>query len=234
MQSLLEPTSPEAAALVTDKLRLIWKDPASRRYHEVGRFEALSDGRFVFGYVPAAARLTDFQPLVQFPDLERVYVSVALPAFLANRVMSSSRASYNDHLGWLGLPAGATPMEILARTGGPRVTDTFHVVDSFEPRDGKCSGIFFASGVRHRGANISALMSGQKLELRDEPSNPVDPRAILLDADGQVVGWVPSWLVEDIHRFREDGSRLEVFVEKANPDAPPHLSLRCRLQVELA
>ena len=41
-------------------------------------------------------------------------------------------------------------MEILARTGGERATDTFHVVDAFEEVDGRCEGRFFISGIRHR------------------------------------------------------------------------------------
>lgn len=232
MQSLLDSTDPTAAALLIGKLRLIWKDPETRRYHEVGQFEALSDGRYVFGYLPDVAGIPGFHPLLQFPDVGRVYVSEVLPAFFANRVMSSNRPSYGDHLKWLGLEPGATPLEILARTGGPRATDTFHVVDSFELVDGRCEGSFFVSGTRYKGFDIGKLQHGEELSLEDDPSNPHNPQAILLAADGNHLGWIPDWLVEDLHRFQEPGYLVRVYVDQVNLDSPPHLAVRCRLVVE--
>lgn len=231
MRSVLEQTRPADAALVTHKLRLIWKDPETRRYHQVGQFEALSDGRYAFGYVAAASQLNGFEPLLEFPDLKRIYVSQEIPSFLANRVMSDRRPSYTQHLGWLGLEKDATPVEILARTGGPRETDTFHVVDAFELRHGRCEGRFFVSGIRYQDVEPQSLEAGQELQLRDEPDNPHNTRAILLTADGAPVGWIPDWLVEDIHRFREADDPLRILVEQVNPGAPPHLAVRCLLEV---
>lgn len=231
MRSILEGSLPSEAQLVTRKLRLIWKHPVTRRYHEVGQFEALSDGRYAFGYVPSAAEIEGFSPLLQFPNLEHVYLSDVVPAFFANRIMSKQRPSYDHYLGWLGLGPDATPMEILARTGAPRATDTFHLVDAFEPRDGRCEGSFFVSGVRYKGFELASLHSGQELQLVDEPDNEHNPRAVLLAADGSALGWIPDWLVEDVHRFRST-DKLRIFVEQVNEDAPPHLSVLCRLIVE--
>lgn len=232
MRSLLEQSRPKDAALVTHKLRLIWKDPGTRRYHQVGQFEALSDGRYAFGYLPAASELDGFEALLEFPGLKRIYVSQDLPSFLANRVMSDRRPSYGQHLGWLGLDADATPVEILARTGGPRETDTFHVVDAFEPVNGRCEGRFFVSGSSRKEVDLRALKIEQELQLRDEPDNPHDPRAVLLTADGEEIGWVPAWLVEDIHRFRASQAQIRIFVEQVNPEAPARLAIRCRLEVK--
>lgn len=231
MHSLLEETRPADAALVTHKLRLIWKDPETRRYHQVGQFEALSDGRYAFGYLPGASDLSGFDALLEFPDLRRIYMSDEMPSFLANRVMSDKRPSYAQHLGWLGLGKDATPVEILARTGGPRETDTFHVVDSFEPQGGFCRGRFFVSGIRHQAFSPQDLEVNQELQLRDEPDNVHNPRAILLTAEGDAIGWIPDWLVEDIHDFRRTSSQINIFVEQVNADAPPHLAVRCRLEV---
>lgn len=232
MLSLVDSAAPDAADCVTHKLRLIWKNPDSRRYHEVGEFSALASGGYAFSYGPNAASLQGFHPLLQFPDLTRRYVSDALPAFFANRIMTEGRPSYEQHLGWLGLTRDAPPIEILARTGGPRATDTFHVVDSFEPNEGKCEGSFFVSGVRYQRFDLSSLATGQELALVEEPTNEHNPRAILLAADGSTLGWIPDWLVDEIHSFKECGYVVRVNVEQVNLDSPPHLAVRCRLRVE--
>ena len=230
MQSVLANVRPEDAALVTRKLRLIWKDPKTSRYHAVGQFESLSDGRYAFAYLPEAHDLSGFNPLIQFPEPARVYMFETLPAFLGNRVLSRRRSSYGEYVGWLGVAEDATPMEILARTGGERATDTFHVVDAFEEVDGRCEGRFFISGIRHRDPSaVDRLVPGQELSLRDEPGNPVNPQAILLTATGSEVGWVPDWLVETIHALRARRA-IRVQVERLNPQAPLRLAVLCQLE----
>lgn len=217
---------------ITRRLRLIWKHPTTRRYHQIGWFEELDDGHFGFRYEPGVNAIAGFAPLLQFPDISRSYVSPVFPAFFANRVMSSKRSSYGQYLGWLGLAEDAAPIEVLARTGGARATDTFHVVDAFDPIAGKREGRFFASGIRHCGewvANLTALEVGQPLALVDEPDNPIDQRAILLCDNRNPVGWVPAWLVDEVHRFRGQAP-VHGFVEQINLDAPPHLALLCRLE----
>lgn len=229
MRSVLADVRPEDARLVIRKLRLIWKDPETSRYYPIGQFEALSDGRYAFGYLPEAFDLPGFSPLVQFPDPERIYVFEALPAFLSNRVISRHRPDYDAYVGWLGLAAGAPPMEILARTGGGRVTDTFHVVDAFEESGGRCEGRFFISGIRHRNpAAIDELTPGQELLLKDEPDNSANPQAILLTADGKEVGWVPDWLVSTVHGLRSK-AEIRVRVEQVNRAAPLRLAVLCHL-----
>ena len=64
----------------------------SRSFLLICELDALVDGHFSFRYLPAAYD-PDFSPLVQFPDLEKVYGSNILTAFFQNRVMSSSRPS---------------------------------------------------------------------------------------------------------------------------------------------
>ena len=153
--------------------------------------------------------------------------------------MSHDRPQYSRYRARLGLEGdGAdTPFEVLARTGGPRVTDTFHVVDPLKTdEDGKVVSPFFVSGVRyHAGSDvlIERLKPGAPVELRDEPDNPYNPRALLVDvAAGQPLRWVPDWLVEDIHVLRAQDPDLEVVVERCNPDAPAHLQLLCRISAQ--
>jgi hypothetical protein len=148
--------------------------------------------------------------------------------------MSPRRAGYREYLGWLDLTDLPRPMEILVRTGGGRVTDTFHVVGSFLEHDGKRQGKFFASGISHiadADSRLKQLTVGDLLELRDDPGNPADPRAILLDArGGGKVGWVPNWLLDEVHGRRTPDSALTVRVARVNLDAPAHLKLLRHLE----
>lgn len=102
--------------------------------------------------------------------------------------------------------------------------------------DGKVISRFFVSGVRyHAGSEelIKRLKPGARLALRDEPGNPYNPRALLIDvAVEQPVGWVPDWLVDDVHALRARDADIEVVVERGNPDAPAHLQLPCRISAQ--
>lgn len=220
------------------RLLLIWQHPVTRRLIRVGELEQRGDG-FAFRYLPGAHE-DGFYPLVQFPEFSREYVSSSLPPFFANRVMSRSRASYPDFRHWLGLEdSGAdTPFEVLVRTGGPRATDTFHIVDDLSHSDsGRVTSRFLASGVRHiEGASgrLESLDEGQVLLLRDEPGNVVNQRAILIDVrDGEAVGYVPDWLLEDVHDLRSKAASFSVVAERVNPLAPSHMQLLCRIEAQL-
>ena len=221
------------------RLLVVWQDPASRRFIRVARLDELEDGRYAFRYL-TEARTENFSPLVQFPDLDAIYVSDSLPAFFSNRVMSRQRASYGDFREWLGLSVEGqdTPIEVLARTGGPRATDTFHIVDDLRQLEGRRVSRFFASGVRYiegADAQLAKMEAGHRLCLRTEPDNPANQRALLIDAEADTpVGYVPDWLVNEVHDLRDLGYQLDVVAERINPTAPAHLRLLCRLEAHSA
>jgi len=222
------PSAPDVTALL-----LVWQNPSTRRFVKVARLAAIDD-HFRFEYLDGA-KDPEFEPLHSFPDLERVYVTRHLPAFFQNRVMSRKRTSYEQYATWLGLdPSSDAPFEVLARTGGGRATDTFHIVQEPRLHPGERTVIrFFASGLSHVDGALGRLLlvkPGDQLRLRPEPKNPVNTRALLIDATaGEAVGWVPDWLLDEVHKLKSS-SEFDLWVEQVNFDAPWHLKLLCRLE----
>lgn len=232
---------PVVDANVARRLFLIWQNPESRKFTRVGALSELLDGRYAFEYTAEARSDGDFYPLTQFPDVDRVYVSARLPAFFVNRLMSRKRESFPAYLQSLGIdsPDLDTPMELLARTGGPRETDTFHLVDDLVANtDGAVLSRFLASGVRHLdpdGDRLAAIREGDELQLRPEPGNPVNERAQLICVEsGEPVGYVPDWLLADIEHLQAISSGLTVAAERVSPKAQPHLRLLCRIEARIA
>ncbi len=232
---------PVTALAVDEKRRLflIWQNPETRQFVRVGILIELLDGRYAFEYT-SGARAEGFHPLVQFPDVSKTYVSDALPAFFVNRLMSKRRASYPAYLTAIGLddPELDTPMELLARTGGPRVTDTFHLVDDLSSdQNGVVVSRFLASGVRHvEGATdaLSRIQRDDRLQLRADDTNPVNKRAQLVCAStGEALGYVPDWLLDDLQVLLERAHDYCVIAERVNPAAHPHLRLLCRVEAHV-
>ena len=213
-------------------LLLVWQNPSTRRFSKVARLQADGDG-YRFEYLNDADDPA-FEPLHSFPDKHHVYETRHLPAFFQNRVMSRKRDSFEQYAEWLGIdPSVDAPFEILARTGGGRATDTFHVVEEPQLAPGKTVTIrFFASGLSHVESALGRLLmvqSGDQLALRAEPDNPANPRALLIDVvAGEPVGWVPDWLLDEVHDLM-NGEEFDLRVEKVNMDAPWHLKLLCRI-----
>lgn len=221
-------------------LLLVWQDPSDRRFVPVAVLDHLTDGRYSFTYRDEARSNPRFFALDEYPDLERSYVSDSLPVFFANRVMSSERPSYGRYLKWLGLDTAdpkLLPIEVLARTGGARATDTFHIVDvpvrgehSFESR-------FFVSGLRHVEASedlLRRVKAGDMLELRPDPENPKNSNAVIVDVENGIqLGWVPDWLCNEVSDLIREGWNLNLQAEQVNEDAPAHTRVLCRLSASL-
>ena len=224
--------------------RVIWQDPSSRSLVSVGRLQF--DGReFVFSYTSEASSSLSFRPFAPFPNLAETYRSPQLVPFFAVRLLSSADPEFDAAIAALGLNrTDATPVELLTRAPSDSPHDTIQVVpDPITLEDGSTVTTFLASGSRHVNENepnlvgdaIERLSSGAELQLVDEPTNSFNPRAIQLARDGQILGWVPDYLLEQVHGDRGAGRRVEVRVDRANGrDAPWHLRLVCKMSVAQA
>lgn len=221
----------------TRRLYVVWQNPHTRRFARVGHLDVRSDDdEYLFAYEENAEIVEGFAGFAAFPDLSHRYRSDELFPFFTNRVLSPRRPEYDDYLDALGLgEADPSPVEVLARSGGGRATDTVHVVPAPRVTDnGQHVLRFLASGIRHvEGASerLEGLATGTELELRAQPDNPVREDALLLDvARQEPVGYVPDYLLDVVHAYREAGD-VSVYAEQVNPrDVPAHVRLLCRLE----
>ncbi|MFI0352524.1 hypothetical protein [Actinomadura sp. 9N407] len=221
----------QASADMVNRLLVAWQHPQSRSISPVGRLEQQGN-RYSFRYLQRASEVEGFKPFIGFPDLASSYDSTRLFPLFRQRVMDPKRPDYVRYLETLGLGEDAAPMEILSRSAGIRQGDAIMLFP--EPpvqADGSTKYSFLVHGVRHMakfGAEerIADLKSGDELTLIDEPSNPVNPRALLVTSSGEYsLGWVPDLLLEYVHRVRDEGGS-RILVERTNgPDVPWHLRL---------
>lgn len=222
-------------------LFLAWKDPISPNWFTIGRL-TFDKNIYQFVYtqgVKEAEEKCAFTPLLSFPRLNEVYTSTYLFPVFANLVMSRSRPDYSSFIEWLDLPDGGDdPLEILARSGGERVTDTFAVFPDAEvDEEGRYNLYFFSQGLRHlpRSAidRIDRLEAGETLEF-DRELQPFDdsPALVLTTEDGDRVGYYPRYLLREIFELLRQNSNLEVRVERVNkPPTPLQFRLLCKMSV---
>lgn len=220
--------------------RVIWQDAASRTLVHVGWLEHSGSG-FEFSYTDDARRHPRFAPFPAFPRLEETYRSAELFPYFAVRLINAADPNYQAVLDAIGLAGrDATPTELLA-LAPDSLHDTIQVVpEPTESADGTLLRTFLVSGVRYadeltNGATtrvLAKLTVGTPLELVPEPTNPHNPQAIQLAFGGTHVGWLPDYLVEEVHGYLDAGRAVETSVERANrPDVPSHVRLQCRLVV---
>jgi hypothetical protein len=227
---------------VLHALFVAWQNPTTRRFHPVGRLAQIEgDGCedcYEFVYIQGAEQARGFQPFASFPELTHLYRSRELFPMFDNRLVSPKRADFPEYIEQLGLPPATTsPLVILSRSSGRRVTDTLELfpLPEFESDYGYRTW-FWAHGLRH----VSPEGRQRMLQLRpDEPlhpqcdwENPVEPWAIeLLTGEGLRVGFMPSYLLDDAHTLQHTCRFCEVFVDKLNPPPAP-IQQRLLLRLE--
>lgn len=109
-------------------LFMAWQDTArSRLWLPVARLDAdVAKPSYRFRYIRGAERArreAGFPLLMEFPEIERDYRSRQLFPVFRNRVLNPRRPEREQHLRGMNLTPDADPIEILATSGGRRVTD---------------------------------------------------------------------------------------------------------------
>jgi hypothetical protein len=225
-------------------LYLAWQDPQSRRWFTVGRLRKLETGPYEFVYIEGyniARKLAGMEPIVGFMNTQMQYVSETLFPFFQNRIMSPNREDYPAYIHKLGFDeAPKEPLEILARSEGHRVTDSFQFqvfpAPTLEHIDDKTIWFFefFIHGMRHVRPDVQnlELELGTTLYLMWDFQNLHDPNALTLRTSANhLLGWVPRFYCADILTLRERGQKINVSVVRMNKEpVPSWFRIMCRLE----
>lgn len=240
--AVVQPLSDRAdQSAVVRRMAVAWQHPDERSVRPVGLLQY--DGQtHEFFYLRTVSEVKDFRPFLNFPDLAHVYRSTDLFPMFSQRVMSPRRPDYTHYLQQLDLTRNATPWEQLARTEGKLASDTIQLMPEPEvDGEGRTQSQFLVAGIRHqikdehrRNLILSKLRKGDKLQLVDEPDNPVNSRAILVSTRNQdALGWVPNMLVDYVHDVR-DGGPFSIEVTHVNgSDTPNHMRLLVLIEGQL-
>lgn len=230
---------------ITQALFVAWQQPESRRFYPVARLALAADEDcqqcYEFAYIQGAreAEQHGFQPFLSFPDLEQVYRSPELFPLFSNRLLPASRMEYPQYIDRLGLvPDKANVLEVLGRSGGARATDTVELfpLPTYDPEFESYATRFLAHSIRQllpaSHERIGRLQFGDPLfPMLDCPRDNGSAAVALRTEDQIIVGYMPSYLVDDARHLLTRCELFEVFVEKVNPHpAPISERLLCRLE----
>ena len=212
-------------------LFLAWQDPNTRTWFPIGRLTY--DGKeYQFLYVRGAKEAQaecGFNGLYSFPEFYKVYKSKIIFPLFSNRIMRRSRPDYKNYIERLNIPENEDePINILARSGGKKATDTLEVFPC--PTLGE-NGLyeikFFARGLRYfPSSSIERILKfepDELLYLSHELQNPHDSKALMLcTKDYHNVGYCPRYLNNDFLILLEGNlNSVEVRVERVNPAPTP-------------
>jgi hypothetical protein len=212
------------------RFAVAWRNRVRRTIHDVAVLDVnLDSSTFRFQYVESIESVYGFRPFIGFPHLNRIYESDRLWPFFDLRVMDPKRPDYPQYVRWLGLPADASRVDILSRSGGEQKGDTVSLVEA--PRvaaDGATAATFLVRGssyaVRSYGSASTAngLRSGDQLAVLADEANEANPEALLLTASGEPIGWIPDLLIEYGREVVRSGGAVTV-LQNNGLDAPWHM-----------
>ena len=128
-------------------------------------------------------------------------------------------------------------MNILARSGGKKVTDTFQIFSIPTKNDDGIFEInFFVHGLRYMPQSsqecVTSLEANTQLLITKDCQNQYNSDALLLRTKNKHnLGYIPRYLTKDIIKLLDrDSQAVKVYVQKVNPaPAPIQLRLLCNL-----
>lgn len=219
-----------------DPVYLAWQSPDTRDWHVVGALTQISNG-YEFHYTKGALSAKKFVPFSGMENINKSYVSEELFPLFYNRLLSNRRPEYPKFIQWLGLSEDqATPMNILARSGGLRGTDQLQMFRKIEVGGaGSYEHFFFAHGLSHLTKSaqkrVDTLKEGERLLLCFDCQNSHDENAVIIRTDdpAEIIGYCPRYLAKDISTLLNISESLTVSVEKIAKDAPSNYRLMCKV-----
>lgn len=219
-------------------LFIAWQDPETREWIPVGRLTR-NDDSYIFVYTKGAKRSKRFVPFGWMKDLDSLYVSEHLFPLFANRILPRSRPEFSDYIDWLGLSAEEyDDLDILARSGGVRETDTLEIFPCPVPdQHHRYVGHFFSHGLRYfskeQQQRLRSLRVGEQIFLLKDIQNEFDPNALILRSSEPValIGYCPRYFSAEFSELIDKASpeAVHVTLARVNADAPSELRLLCKI-----
>lgn len=190
-------------------LFIAWQDKgSSRQWFPIGRLDAdVESEQYRFRYIlgaKRAAKEAEFPLLIAFPKLECDYKSSSLFSLFSNRVMRPSRPDFKKYLKSLALTEDSDPIDMMAVSGGRRVTDSYEVFPQIvKTPDGDFACRFFLHGGKHISPaaqeRLGRLETDERLYLALELTNPLGEKAVQIQTtDYHMIGWAPRYLAHDL------------------------------------
>ncbi|MGN7479175.1 HIRAN domain-containing protein [Solibacillus silvestris] len=224
------------------ELWLIWQNVETRQRYHVGRL-LFQDGVYTFKYETngyrrklAEALEKGYRPHLAFPHTNKVYRSKTLFGPFARRVPDHRRPDYDCLLQELGLPADSTEMDVLRATGGILATDSYEFVAPIFVENQLFDLEFFVAGWRYYGGEhiIDQLQRDQYVDLLLDPTNPEDPKAVLVkSANGEKLGFIPAFYSGWMYEMIQSECSYRAKIEAIYPDAVPHRKVNISIYGEL-
>lgn len=204
-----------------NNLWLIWKDPQERRRYTIGELSCNNDF-YVFKYLNPELKeaiKAGFEYFPGFPNLNTVYENSKLFANIETRLPNSSRNDYLDILNSYNLNADSTKIEILKKTKGRLLTDTFEFVPIFD----KSKIEFEIAGTRHYN-DVKKIQKrfnvNDSLLLEIEPNNSKDERAIkvmcIKSNTKYHLGYVPRFYSKYLFELLKENKKYSAKIESLN------------------
>lgn len=226
----------------TATLIVAWQDQNSRDYFPVARLVVSDESNgpsYEFCYLNGFrdAEKVGLQPFIAFPNSDKVYNANTLFPLFQNRLMPKSRPGFKEFVNRVDLGIDAADVEILARTGGRRNTDSLEL---FPVPNRDDNGVYvthcLAHGIRYLPPQtlevIDSLNKGDKLYMMADFQNQYDPLAIAFrDKDRHIVGYLPRYILPDLWKLISECNFIEITVSKVNEGrVPNYLKLLCRIE----
>lgn len=212
-----------------EKLYVGWYDSSDNFWYPVGQICTIDHG-YRFEYLRGAILARNeagFRGIFQFPDFHQVYESQELFAFFSNRLLTFSRDNFDEEVARLGFdanPQSLRPFDVLSRTNGRRVTDTFEVYPVPMVANQTVELVFFARGVRYLTDALKRRWENeapnQPLRLECDRENDYDAHTLrILDGDDAPLGYIPRYYSESFHQLVDHGCdyRLKLLRHNRQP-----------------
>lgn len=195
------------------ELWLIWKNPYMRRRYIIGTLTK-HENNYSFKY-NLEEKIPDFDYFPGFADINKTYNNTELFTNILNRLPNPSRPDYEKILNNYGLNRNSSHMEILEKTRGRLLTDTFEFVIPFckENIMFEVAGIQYCDEFRKCKSTMNV---GDKILLELEMTNKYDENAIIVKYEKYKIGYVPRYYSSELAKLLKENFKYDAYITHLN------------------
>ena len=186
-------------------LLLIWKDFETRTRYVVGKL-SYDNQKYIFKYTNPELDIAKSKGFTYYPgfeNLNKVYESIILFPNISCRLPNKNRSDYLELLNYYNLDSSANEYEILLKTKGRLLTDTFEFVPVFDKNkiEFEIAGTRYSKDIKKYSKDLKPNTK-LELELTTYENEPAIKIYGLLDQK-VFLGYVPRYYAKEIYEQLE-------------------------------